>query len=109
MKSRANVLGADPEIRRHITDLCRLVSLTTGKSLQAIHGYLRSVWSSKSIYRIPIAVWPYVRQNLEILGSPMHPQFERVAASLDGAVEHARAERRAAELEHARKRHKRAR
>lgn len=57
--------GDVPELRRRVSDLCRVAAHATGRSLQAIHGYVRATWTTTSIHRIPIAVWPYVERNLQ--------------------------------------------
>lgn len=58
--------GDVPELRKRISDLCKVAANATGRSLQAIHGYVRATWTT-SIHRIPIAVWPWVERNLEAI------------------------------------------
>jgi len=59
--------GDVPLVRNTISMLCKLVAKSTGRPLQAIHGYVRKTFRTVGIHQLPIGLWPACEKTLNAL------------------------------------------
>ena len=59
--------GDVPLVRNTISMLCKLAAKSTGRPLQAIHGYVRKTFRTVGIHQLPIGLWPVCEKTLNAL------------------------------------------
>lgn len=60
-------MGESPLHRREISQHCAMVARACNRPLASIHGYVRKTFNTPGIYKLPIVIWPAVRDTLNAL------------------------------------------
>jgi predicted transcriptional regulator len=57
-------VGDNPDIAKQMKAWCRYAAKSSGVSTMKVHGWLRRMFKSISVYKIPLLLWDHVRDQL---------------------------------------------